>query len=328
MVSRSSSRSGDHVLGRYILQRLLIGVVQVAILLVLLFLLVVLLPGDAADVQANDVLGAEQIEAQREALGLSRDPYVRFAEWLVGVFHGDLGLSMANRQPVAGIIARPFLVTSVLAFFAILLLTPLATLAGFACGLRPGTVADRIITTVSIVADSIPDFVLALFLVAWLSLSWGVFPATLMGVDVGMMLASPQYMALPLMVMVSRVSAPLIRQVRAGVVNVMAEPYVIQAQRLGVPRGRLLLRHVAPNALAPAMQELGRTSDGLLSGVLIVEAIFVVPGVASTLINAISTRDEPVVLAVMLMTGTLAIMINIAIDVVGRLMVPRPLGQP
>ena len=103
----------------------------------------------------------------------------------------------------------------------------------------------------------------------------------------------------------------------------MVEPYVTQARRLGMPRWRLLTRYVAPNALAPAMQELGRTSDGLLSGVLIVEAIFVVPGVASTLINAISTRDEPVVLGVMLITGTLAILVNVGIDVLGRIMVPR-----
>lgn len=307
----------------YIVQRLFIGVLQVAILLVLLFVLVVLLPGDAADVQANDVLSAEQIQAQRDALGLSRDPYLRFAEWVSGVFHGDLGTSLTNRQPVAEVITQPFVVTSILAFFAILVLTPLVATLGFICGLRPGSRADRIITTFSIVADSIPDFVLALFLVAWLSLSWGLLPATLMGVKVVNMLNNPQYLVLPLAVMISRVSAPLIRQVRAGVINVMAEPYIIQARRLGVSGWRLLTRHAAPNALAPAMQELGRTSDGLLSGVLIVEAIFVVPGVASTLINAISTRDEPVVLAVMLLTGTLAIVINIGIDVLGRLMVPR-----
>ena len=142
-------------------------------------------------------------------------------------------------------------------------------------------------------------------------------------VDLATMLRHPGFMVLPLIVMVARVSAPLIRQVRAGVINVMVEPYVTQARRLGMPRWRLLTRYVAPNALAPAMQELGRTSDGLLSGVLIVEAIFVVPGVASTLINAISTRDEPVVLGVMLITGTLAILVNVGIDVLGRIMVPR-----
>ena len=314
--------SGDST-GAYVCQRLGLAVLQIVILLVLLFVLVVLLPGDTADVLGNEVLGAQQMQHQREAMGLNRPPVQRFVIWLCGLVHGELGRSLAGDQPVAQLIAGPFAVTGLLAACAVLILVPVTWLAGFASGLHPGSPLDRLITAISIVLDSVPDFVLALLLVAWLSLSWGLFPATLMGVDLATMLRHPGFMVLPLIVMVARVSAPLIRQVRAGVINVMAEPYVTQARRLGMPRWRLLTRYVAPNALAPAMQELGRTSDGLLSGVLIVEAIFVVPGVASTLINAISTRDEPVVLGVMLITGTLAILVNVGIDVLGRIMVPR-----
>lgn len=320
---RRSRRWAPSGMSRYVVRRVVLGVVQVGILMALLFVLVVLLPGDAADVQSSDLATTEQIARSREALGLHLPPVERFGRWVSSLGHGDLGSSLATGAPVGGIIARPFAVTALLAGITTLLLIPVALGAGFAAGLRPGSWRDRVITTASIVADSVPDFVLALLLVAWLALTRGLLPASFLGVDLTGMIADPRYLVLPVAVMLLRVSAPLVRLVRAGVISVMDEPYVRQAQRLGVPRRSLLLRHVAPTALGPAMQELGRTSDGLLSGVLIVEAIFVVPGVASLLITAINTRDEPVILAVILITGTLAIGLNVVIDVVGRRMVPR-----
>lgn len=310
-------------MGRYIVRRVLLGIGQVALLLMLLFVLVILLPGDAADVQATDQATTEQIIRSRKALGLDLPPEERFGKWVSGLLHADLGSSLATGQPVSGVIGGPFAVTALLAGITTLLLIPLALGAGFTAGLHPGSLRDRTITTVSIVMDSVPDFVVALLLVAWLALSWQLLPATFLGVDLAGMVADPRYFLLPVTVMLLRVGAPLVRLVRAGVVTVMDEPYVRQARRLGLPRRTVLLRHVAPNALAPAMQELGRTSDGLLSGVLIVEAVFVVPGVASTLITAINNRDEPVVLAVVLVTGSLAIAVNVVIDVIGRRMVPR-----
>lgn len=307
----------------YVLRRLGLAVVQVALLMVLIFVLVVLMPGDAVGVQATDLYSQAQMEESRQALGLDRPGPERFVAWALAAVQGDFGTSLSTGAPVTQVIAGPFRVTAFLALCTTALLVPIAVGAGFVAGLRPGTLADRVISGAAITLDSVPDFVLALLLVAWLSLSWGLLPATFLGLDLAGMIADPRYLVLPLSVMLARVSAPLVRLVRAGVITVMATPYIRQAQRLGVPRVALLGRHVAPNALGPAMQELGRTSDGLLSGVLIVEAIFVVPGVASTLIGAINTRDEPVILAIILITGTAAILINVGIDLLGRAMQPR-----
>lgn len=307
----------------YVLRRLGLAVGQVGLLMVLIFGLIVLMPGDAAGVQATDLYSPAQIEESRHALGLDRSGVERFASWALAALQGDFGTSLATGAPVADVIAGPFRVTALLAVCTTALLVPIAVGAGFLAGLRPGSITDRLISGVAITLDSIPDFVLALLLIAWLSLSWGLLPATFLGLDLAGMIAEPRYLVLPLTVMIARVSAPLVRLVRAGVMTVMATAYIRQAQRLGVPRTALLFRHVAPNALGPAMQELGRTSDGLLSGVLIVEAIFVVPGVASTLIGAINTRDEPVILAIILITGTVAILLNVVIDVLGRAMQPR-----
>ncbi|KAA9149442.1 ABC transporter permease [Amycolatopsis acidicola] len=308
---------------RFVLRRLVLGAGQVLILLALVFGLSLLLPGDAADVQNSDLFSARQRAETRQLLGLDVSPLTRFLTWLGHAVTGDFGTSYASGEPVSAVIAEPFAVTAVLAGLTTVLLIPVAGWAGFAAGLRPGSARDRVLTAVSVLFDSIPDFVLAVLLVAAVALGLGWFPATSLGVDLPMMLEEPGYLVLPLTVMVARVAAPLVRLVRAGVIDVCAQPYIEQARRLGVGRVSLLLRHIAPNALGPAMQELGRTGDGLLSGVLIVEAVFVLPGVASALIDAIGDRDQPVILAIVLITGVVAIAVNVVIDLLGQLMTPR-----
>lgn len=307
---------------RFVRRRLGIGLAQLVILLVLVFGLSLLLPGDAADARAGDVISDDQRAQTRRLLGLDVAPATRFLAWLGRALTGDLGTSYASGRPVAEVIGEPFLVTGVMALATTLLLVPVAGLAGFAAGLRPGSARDRLITAGSVFFDSIPDFVLAVLLVSYLAIGLGLFPATFLDVDLATMLTEPGHLVLPLVVMVARVAAPLVRLVRAGVIDVMDRPYIAQAVRHGVPRHSLLLRHVAPNALGPAIQELGRTGDGLLSGVLIVEAVFVLPGVAATLIDAVGNRDDPVILAIVLATGVLAIVVNIGIDLLGQRMVP------
>ncbi|MFF2392632.1 ABC transporter permease [Nocardia sp. NPDC058114] len=307
---------------RFLLRRSVIGIGQLGVLLVLVFVLSLLLPGDAADVQSNDVLGEQQRAAARHLLGLDVAPVQRFLDWLAGAVVGDFGVSYANGHPVGDVIADPFLTTALMAALALALLVPVAVTAGFAAGSAPGSWCDRIVSAVSIGLDSIPDFVLAVLLVSYIALDLDLLPATFLGTDLDTLLDRPEYLVLPLIVMVARVAAPLVRLVRAGVIDVMDQPYIAAARRLGVGRISLLTRHVAPNALAPAMQELGRTGDGLLSGVLIVEAVFVVPGIASALIGAIGNRDDPVILAIVAITGVVAIAINTVIDIAGQRMVP------
>ncbi|MFC9872551.1 ABC transporter permease [Nocardia salmonicida] len=307
---------------RFLVRRAVIGVGQLGVLLVLVFGLSLLLPGDAADVQSNDVLGEEQRAAARHLLGLDVAPVQRFLDWLGGAVVGDFGVSYANGHPVGEVIADPFLTTALMAVLASALLVPLAVTAGFAAGSAPGSWCDRIVSAISIGFDSVPDFVLAVLLVSYVAIDLDLLPATFLGTDLDTLLDRPEYLVLPLIVMVARVAAPLVRLVRAGVIDVMDQPYIAQARRLGVGRMSLLARHVAPNALAPAMQELGRTGDGLLSGVLIVEAVFVVPGVASALIGAIGNRDAPVILAIVAITGVVAIAVNTLIDIAGQRMVP------
>ena len=307
---------------RFVLRRSLIGIVQVAILLALIFVLSLLMPGDAADVQSNDLTTAAQRDQTRAVLGLDVAPLQRFLSWCANALTGDFGMSYARGEPVGSLIVEPFLMSAALAALTTALLIPIGFGAGFVAGLRPGSPADRMITTISVALDSIPDFVLAVVLITYLAIGWQWFPATFVGADLHRAITHPAHLVLPLTVMVARVAAPLVRLVRAGVIDTMATPYIAAARRHGVTRRSLLLRHVAPNALAPAMQDLGRTGDSLLSGVLVVEAIFVMPGVATTLLDAVGSRDQPVILAILLVTGLAAIVVNGLIDMAGTRMVP------
>lgn len=304
-------------------RRLVIGVGQLLVLLILVFVLSLLLPGDAADIQNNTILGADERETARRLLGLDVSPVSRFLDWIGAAVTGDLGTSYASGESVGSVIAGPFLTTGLLALLTLVLLIPVVLAAGFAAGLRPGSGRDRAITAVGIGVDSIPDFVLAVLLVAFVSVRLDLLPATFLGADLTTLLDRPEYLVLPLIVTVARLAAPLVRLIRAGVIDVVDQPYIAQARRLGVGRTRLLARHIAPNALAPAVQELGRTAGGLLSGVLIVEAVFAMPGIASELIGAIGNRDDPVILAIVSLTALFVLLVDIAIDIAGYRMNPR-----
>jgi peptide/nickel transport system permease protein len=197
---------------------------------------------------------------------------------------------------------------------------PLAVALGILTGTRENGRLDRTITSITLALSAIPDFVIAVVLVALFSLKLGWLPATWVG---GSLLASPVLLVLPVAVLLGRTVCLLSRQVRAGTINALHAEYVVQARRLGVPRRRLLLRHVLPTAAVPGVQELARTGDTLLGGVLVVEAIFAIPGFATALVDGVETRDVPVVQGLTLVLAVAALLINLGADLVCNRLVPR-----
>lgn len=307
----------------YALQRLALGVAQLALLAVLVFVLTALLPGDAADVRNNEDATDAQVAALRGQLGLDRPAVERFTDWAAGLLTGDLGTSLVSGGPVAGILADTVGTTLVLGAVALAVVLPLAVLLGLASGLREGGRLDRVITSVTLALNAVPDFVLALLLVAGLSLELGLLPATWVGVEAADLLAEPALLVLPVTVVAARTVCLLSRQVRAGIVSVLGAGYVAQARRLGVPRRTLLLRHVLPNAAVPGIQELARVGDNLVGGVLIVEAVFAVPGVATALVRAVEARDVPTVQGLALVVAVAALLFALAADLLCHRLVPR-----
>jgi peptide/nickel transport system permease protein len=304
----------------YAVQRALLAVAQLAVLSVLVFALTSLLPGDAADLRFTETLTPSQVAALRIELGLDQPPVQRFVHWLGNVLTGDLGTSLISGGPVLGIVRHSIAATLVLTLATLALVVPLAVALGIVMGTRENGRVDRVLTSITVGLSAIPDFVIAVLLVAVFALKLGWLPATWIGGD---LLASPGLLILPVAVLLGRTVCLLSRQVRAGTVAALRAEYVVQARRLGVPRRQLLLRHVLPNAAVPGVQELARTGDALLGGVLVVEAIFAIPGFATALVDGVETRDVPVVQGLTLVLAVAALVINLGADLVCNRLVPR-----
>ncbi|GAA1668672.1 ABC transporter permease [Kribbella yunnanensis] len=304
----------------YAAGRAALAVVQLAVLSVLVFVLTSLLPGDAADLRFTETLSPEQVARLREQLGLDQPALERFLHWFGQVLTGDLGTSLISGGPVSSIVRDSVGATLVLTLATLAVVIPLAVALGILMGTRENGRLDRAITSVTLALSAIPDFVIAVVLVAVFSLKLGWLPATWIG---GSLLTSPVLLVLPVTVLLGRTVCLLSRQVRAGTITALNADYVVQARRLGVPRRRLLLRHVLPNAAVPGVQELARTGDTLLGGVLVVEAIFAIPGFATALVDGVETRDIPTVQGLTLVLAIAALLINLAADLVCNRLVPR-----
>ncbi len=304
----------------YAAQRAALAVVQLAVLSILVFVLTALLPGDAAEMRFTETLTPSQVEQLRAQLGLDQPAVERFTHWFGNVLTGDLGTSLISGGPVIDIVKDSVGATLVLTLATLAVVVPLAVALGIVMGTRENGLLDRAITSITLALSAIPDFVIAVLLVAVLSLKLGWLPATWIGGD---LLASPVLLVLPVSVLFGRTVCLLSRQVRAGTITALHAEYVVQARRLGVPRRRLLLRHVLPNAAVPGVQELARTGDTLLGGVLVVEAIFAIPGFATALVDGVETRDVPVVQGLTLVLAVAALVINLGADLVCNRLVPR-----
>ncbi|TDU91303.1 peptide/nickel transport system permease protein [Kribbella voronezhensis] len=304
----------------YAAQRAVLALAQLAVLSILVFVLTALLPGDAADMRFTETLTPDQVARLRSQLGLDEPAIERFTHWFGNVLTGDLGTSLISGGPVADIVKASVGATLVLTLATLTVVVPLAVLLGLVMGTRENGRLDRVITSITLALSAIPDFVIAVVLITLFSLKLGWLPATWVG---GRLLTNPALLVLPVAVLLGRTVCLLSRQVRAGTINALNAEYVVQARRLGVPRRQLLLRHVLPNAAVPGVQELARTGDTLLGGVLVVEAIFAIPGFATALVDGVETRDVPVVQGLTLVLAAAALLINLAADLICNRLVPR-----
>lgn len=300
--------------------RLLLGTGQTAAVVLFVFVLTEALPGDAAVALAGDQPDPERIARIRAALDLDRPAAERFLDWAGGLVHGDLGTSLVSGRPVAAYLTGGLGPTVLLACATLLLLLPLSAGLGVLCARREGGPLDRTLSALSLAVHSVPEFALGVLLATLFGLWLGWLPPTAVGADP---LTEPGVLALPVLVLVSRPVCTISRLVRAGMIDAMASPYVAQALRYGVGGARVRWTHALPNALAPAAQQLARTCDWLLSGVIVVEALFVIPGLGTVLIDAVAARDVPVVQGMAVVFGVVTVLANLGADLVARRFAPR-----
>ncbi|MEU9123138.1 ABC transporter permease [Streptomyces sp. NPDC048506] len=306
----------------WLVRRLLLGAGQTVAVVLLVFALTEALPGDAAVALAGDQPDPARIAAVRETLHLDRPAHERLAQWAGGLLHGDLGTSLTSGRPVGSYLADGFGPTLLLAAPTLLLLVPVAVGLGVLAARYEGRRPDRVISAVTLGVYAVPEFALGVLLVALFALRLGWLPPTALGHGTDL-LAHPAVLVLPVLVLLSRPVCSLTRLIRAGMIDALASPYVAQARRYAVPGARIRYAHALPNGLAPAAQQLARTVDWLLCGVIVVEALFAVPGLGTVLMNAVAERDVPVIQGLAVVFGLTAVVLNLGADLVTHRLAPR-----
>ncbi|AJE84227.1 glutathione transport system permease gsiC [Streptomyces albus] len=311
-----------NALGAFALRRLLLGLGQTAAVVLLVFALTEALPGDAAVALAGDQPDPARIAAIREAMHLDRPAHERLLDWAGGLLHGDLGTSLVSGRPVTSYLSGGFGPTLQLAAFTLALLLPLALGLGVLAASRAGGWVDRLVSALTLGVYAVPEFALGVLLISLFALHWDLLPPTAVGSS-GSLLDDPAALVLPVVVLLSRPVCSLARLIRAGMIEALDSPYAAQAARYGVSGTRIRWGHALPHAVAPAVQQLARTVDWLLCGVIVVEALFVIPGLGTVLVSAVAERDLPVLQGLAVVFGVLTVLVNLAADVVAHRFTPR-----
>jgi len=306
-----------------VLKRLMIGLLTLWIVTVIIFAAVELLPGDIATEKLGQAATPESLAAFREKFDLNRPVAERYLSWLGGAVTGDFGISMANQRPISELIGVRTANTFFLAGYAAAIAVPIAVVSGMLAALYNGSVFDRVLSSSTLAAISFPEFFIAYILILIFSVWLGWFPS-LANVDVDTGLGERLYKTfLPAMTLNLIVLAYMMRMTRAAILNLLALPYIEMAHLKGIKRWRVIAVHALPNALAPIINVIALNLAYLIVGVVLVEVVFVYPGLGQVLVDAVSNRDVTVVQAACLIFAATYILLNLLADILSIIANPR-----
>ncbi|MBF9046981.1 ABC transporter permease subunit [Rhodobacterales bacterium LSUCC0031] len=311
----------SHVISM-IATRIALGIGLLFIVSVVIFGATELLPGDLANELLGQSATPETLAALREQLGLNDPAPVRYWNWLTGALTGDFGVSMANGRPIADLIGARLGNTVFLALYAAALSVPISLILGVLAALWRNSIFDRAANAGALTAISFPEFFVAYILVLWLAQT-GLFPS-MVRINPTTTFGDRLYMTfLPALTLMLVVTAHMMRMTRAAIINLMASPYIEMARLKGMSPLRIVLRHALPNALAPIINVIALNLAYLITGVVVVEVVFVYPGLGQLMVDAVSNRDIAVVQAVALIFAAAYVALNLLADVLSTITNPR-----
>lgn len=277
-------------------RRLSIAVLTLLIVSFIVFFATALLPGDVAEILLGQAATPEAVAGLRTAMGLDQPAILRFFGWLAGLLQGDLGTSYANNMPVADLIGGRLMNSLRLAAVTTALAVPFSLLLGITSAIWRNTLYDRIVAMLTISVVSVPEFMVAtiavLVFAVWLH--WLPAVSYTSATDVGF-LDMLRNFAMPVISLGFVVSAQMIRMTRAAVIETIDTPYVEMARLKGASARRVVMVHALPNAIGPIANAMALSLSYLIGGVVIVETVFNYPGVAKLMVDAVSTRDLPLI---------------------------------
>ncbi|MBW0004774.1 MAG: ABC transporter permease [Hyphomicrobiales bacterium] len=314
-----------------VLQRLGLGLVTLFVVSIVIFSAVTLLPGDFATAILGQSATPETVAAFQRQIGLDRPPVLRYLVWIGGVLRGDLGESFSSAgglggghvRTVVSLVVPRLKNTLFLASFAALIAVPLSLALGMLAALYRNSVFDRLVNLVTLTSISVPEFFIAYILMLFLAVRLPIF-YSLANVSADTpLLERIARCALPAMTLVLVIVAHMMRMTRAAIINLLASPYIETARLKGVTPGRIIFRHALPNAWAPIATVIAINLAYLIVGVVVVEVVFVYPGIGQLMVDSVSARDIPVVQASALVFAVTYVLLNLLADIVSIVANPR-----
>lgn len=306
-----------------VLNRLFIAIISLLIVSFAVFFATSMLPGDTASILLGQAATPEAVAGLRKAMHLDEPAILRFMGWLLGLMRGDLGISYANNMPVAQLIGGRLVATLELAAITTLVSVPLALLLGITSAMLRGSYYDRLVTVISIGVISVPEFMVATLAVLLFAVYLRWLPALSSTSEAHTLFDLLKIYAMPVITLTFVISAQMIRMTRAALIETLKTPYVEMALLKGASRSRMVFRHALPNALGPIVNAIALSLSYLVGGVIIVETIFNYPGIAKLMVDAVATRDLPLIQSCAMIFCLGYLLLITAADIIAILSNPR-----
>jgi len=307
----------------FLVRRACVSAVTLLIISLIVFTGVRMIPGDPARVLAGTEADEAGIDEIREKYGLNAPLPVQYLRWLGLAATGDLGESIRTRTAVTSMIAGKLPITIELTCLSLLVALAIAVPAGVLAAVRRNTVWDVLASGVSLCGVSIPNFWLGIMLILLVSVRVGWLPASGFVPFVDDPIGNLKRMVMPALVLGTGLAAVLMRQTRNAMIEVLSADYVRTARAKGLAQRAVVVRHALRNGLIPVVTILGLQMGALMGGAVVTEQIFVLPGFGRLIVEAVFTRDYPVVQGVVLITAAFYVLINLAVDVSYTVLNPR-----
>ncbi|MGO8694970.1 MAG: ABC transporter permease [Rectinemataceae bacterium] len=309
---------------RYLVKRLVLILISLFFASIIIFLITEIIPGDVAQMILGQNATPDTLAALRERLGLMNPPYVRFLHWIGGILRGDLGDSLSMQGVhVADLIVRRGANSLFLAAASTIVLVPLSLLFGVIAGLKEGKWLDNLISTFSLVAISLPEFISGTFLILIFSVWLKWLPAASAIISGESMFSQLRLLILPVVTLSLVLLGYVVRMVRTSVIDTSRSAFTRTAILKGLPPALVNTRHILKNALLPAVTIIAMNTAWLFGGIIIVESVFGFPGLGSLVLFAIQQRDLPLIEDVVLLMAAAYLVLNLIADIVYAVLNPR-----
>ncbi|HEY6775999.1 MAG TPA: ABC transporter permease [Thermoleophilaceae bacterium] len=310
-------------MGRFILRRLLLGLVTLFLLSIIVFVCAQVLPGDVGRSILGPFADQKSVDQLNQRLGTDRSVLVQYWDWISGVFTGDMGESLAFRRPVGEVIGPALVKSAKLALLAFIIVVPIAIAGGVWAALKEGSFRDRFISLGGLSATAVPDFVWAVFLILIFALTLGIFPSTATAPPASGFFEQLHYLILPSICLIFVLFGYIARMARAGTIESLDADYTRTAVIKGLPQRTVVRRHVLRNSLLPTIAVVATQLGYLIGGLVVIEVIFNYKGLGQTLFQAAQQKDYPLLQTGILIVGVVYLVATLLADIAYSVLNPR-----